>query len=218
MGNRFDLVVFDWDGTLMDSTASITAAIRSACADLGLTVPSVEAARHVIGMGLAEALRYAVPELSEADYPRLAERYRFHYLARDQELVLFDGVEDLLHALREQGFLLAVATGKSRRGLDRVLAQTGLAPLFEATRCADECFSKPHPAMLLELMDELGVGPERTLMIGDTTHDLLMAANAGTQALGLSYGAHPVEQLEGALPLAVLDSTEGLRRWLVANA
>ncbi|WP_417068052.1 HAD-IA family hydrolase [Niveibacterium terrae] len=218
MSNRFDLVVFDWDGTLMDSTASIASAIRSACADLGLAVPSVEQARHVIGMGLAEALRYAVPELGEADYPRLAERYRFHYLARDQELVLFDGVEDLLHELRGRGLLLAVATGKSRRGLDRVLAQTGLAPLFDATRCADECFSKPHPAMLLELMDELGVEPERTLMIGDTTHDLLMAANAGTPALGLSCGAHPVDQLEGAEPLAVLDSAEGLRRWLIANA
>lgn len=218
MGNRFDLIVFDWDGTLMDSTAAITSAIRSACADLGVRVPSVEKARYVIGMGLIDALRYAVPELDEADYPRLAERYRFHYLAGGHELVLFDGIEELLKVLRGQGYRLAIATGKSRRGLNSVLAQTGLAPHFDATRCADECFSKPHPAMLLELMEELDVEPERTLMIGDTTHDLLMAENAGACALAMSYGAHPVDELESARPLAVFASVGELGQWLAANA
>jgi len=217
MGAEFELVVFDWDGTLMDSTASIVSSIRAGCADLGLNVPSIEAARHVIGMGLSEALHYAVPELEEADYPKLAERYRFHYLAHDQDLVLFDGVEDLLRDLREQSHLLAIATGKSRRGLNRVLEQTGLGVYFDATRCADESFSKPHPAMLLELMDELVAEPERTLMIGDTTHDLLMASNAGACAVGLSCGAHPVEQLEALGPLAVLDSVAEVGAWLRAN-
>lgn len=214
---NFDLIVFDWDGTLMDSTAAIVESIQAACADLGLPVPTRAQASHVIGLSLIGAVQAVVPGLDEAGCQRLAERYRHHFLARDHELVLFEGARALLDELRGQGYQLAVATGKARRGLSRVLASSGLEPLFDATRCADESFSKPHPGMLLELMDELFVAPERTLMIGDTTHDLLMAKNAGTQAVAMTYGAHPAAQLEAEMPRALLDSMAALREWLACH-
>lgn len=215
MAERFDLIVFDWDGTLMDSAGAIVRALQAAARDLGLPAPSDERARYVIGLGLADALRHAVPELPAADYARMVERYRHHYLSKDHELSLFDGVEALIATLAGRGCMLAVATGKSRRGLNRVLDHTGLARYFQATRCADECFSKPHPAMLEELMDELCVLPDRTLMVGDTTHDLQMARNAGTAALAVSFGAHPRAALEAERPLECLDSPRALSRWLL---
>lgn len=214
---NFDLIVFDWDGTLMDSTAAIVESIQAACADLGLPLPSREQASHVIGLSLLGAVQTVAPGLDDEGYQRLVERYRFHFLARDHELVLFEGSRELLAWLRGEGYQLAVATGKARRGLDRVLEQSGLVPVFHATRCADESFSKPHPGMLLELMDELMVEPERTLMIGDTTHDLLMAKNAGTHALAMTYGAHPADQLEAEVPRALLGSMMALREWLVCH-
>ncbi|WP_341678547.1 HAD-IA family hydrolase [Niveibacterium sp. SC-1] len=217
MARNFDLIVFDWDGTLMDSTAMITHSIRAASADLGLPVPSVERARQVIGLGLVEALQYAVPELAREQYPQMVERYRFHYLARDHELVLFEGVLDLLGGLRESGYQLAVATGKSRKGLDRALAVAELRSFFDATRTADETFSKPHPEMLLQVMDVLMVAPERTLMIGDTTHDLQLAANAGVAALAVSFGAHELPELEAMSPLAILHSIPEVQAWLQSN-
>lgn len=215
---RFDLIVFDWDGTLMDSTASIVAAIQAACADLGLPVPSREQASHVIGLGLADALHTAVPALDPADYAQMVERYRHHYFARDAELVLFEGAAELVATLADAGYALAVATGKSRKGLDRAFEASGLGALFHASRTADETFSKPHPAMLLELMDEFAVEPGRTLMIGDTTHDLLMAKNAGAPSLAVSYGAHPREALLAEAPLALMDSVAELHQWLTSNA
>ncbi|MDP5240873.1 HAD-IIIA family hydrolase [Uliginosibacterium sp. 31-16] len=214
---NFDLIVFDWDGTLMDSTALIVESIQAACADIGVAIPPRERAAHVIGLSLLGAVQEVAPDLDEAGCQQLAERYRHHYLARDHETVLFDGARELLESLREQGYQLAIATGKARRGLNRVLAQSGLEPLFHASRCADESFSKPHPGMLLELMDELFVAPERTLMIGDTTHDLLMAKNAGAAALAMTYGAHPVEGLAAEQPLALLDSMRALRDWLACH-
>jgi phosphoglycolate phosphatase len=214
---RFDLLVFDWDGTLMDSTAVIVKSIQSSCRDLGLPVPDDARAGHVIGLGLKDALTYAVPELAIADYPKMAERYSHHYRSYDNQLAPFAGAETLLHNLADAGFMLAVATGKSRAGLDRVFNSTGLGELFTASRCADECFSKPHPAMLLELMDQLGVTPERTLMIGDTTHDLQMAVNAGVPALGVTYGAHPKRQLDELAPLATVDHIGELATWLRTN-
>ncbi len=218
MTERFDLIVFDWDGTLMDSAAAIVRAMQAAACDLGLPAPSDERARYVIGLGLGDALRHAVPELAEADYPRMVERYRHHYLSRDHELVLFEGVAEMLAGLAGRGRMLGVATGKSRVGLDRALGQTGLGTYFHSTRCADECFSKPHPAMLEQLMDELGVQPERTLMVGDTTHDLQMAKNAGTAALAVSFGAHPVAALEAESPLACVHRPHELVRWLFEHA
>lgn len=214
---NLDLIVFDWDGTLMDSTATIVDSIQAACADLGLPVPSREQASHVIGLSLMGAVQTVAPGLAEKDYEQLVERYRHHFLARDQDLVLFEGARELLETLRVQGYQLAIATGKARRGLDRVLVQSGLGPLFHATRCADESFSKPHPGMLLELMDQLLAEPERTLMIGDTTHDLLMAKSAGTHALAMTYGAHPRDQLAAEAPRALLDSMADLREWLACH-
>jgi phosphoglycolate phosphatase len=214
---KFDLVVFDWDGTLMDSTALIVASIQAACAEVGVAVPSREAAAHVIGLSLADAMLTIAPGVNEETCQKLVNSYRVHYLARDHELVLFDGAIDALEDLRARGYQLAVATGKARRGLSRVLEQSGLGRLFDATRCADESFSKPHPAMLLELMEELFVEPGRTIMIGDTTHDLQMARNAGTASLAMTYGAHPEDQLENEQPLAMFDSMAELKEWFACH-
>lgn len=218
MAKRFDLIVFDWDGTLMDSAAAIVAAIQMACRDLAIEPPSDEQARHIIGLGLQDALRGALPGLDPARYREVAERYRHHYLARDHELLLFDGAYDLVRALGDAGFLLAVATGKSRIGLDRALNSSGLMPHFHGSRCADECHSKPHPQMLLELMEEFDVAPENTLMIGDTTHDLLMARNARVPALAVSYGAHPKTSLETEAPLLCAETVAEMHAWLMTNA
>ncbi|MEA3084901.1 MAG: phosphoglycolate phosphatase [Paraburkholderia sp.] len=215
---QFDLIVFDWDGTLMDSTAHITRSIQSACRDLGLPVPADEAASYVIGLGLRDALQIAAPTLDPVDYPRLAERYRFHYLVKDQTTELFVGVREMLQDLRDQGYLLAVATGKSRVGLNRALDQSRLTSLFDGTRCADETFSKPHPAMLHELTRELGQDPGRTVMVGDTTHDLQMAINAGVAGIGVTYGAHPARSLTALSPTFVASSVSALSGWLRENA
>ena len=218
MAERFELIVFDWDGTLFDSAAAIARAIQASCRDLDLAVPSDAQARHVMGLGLGEALRHAVPDLQEADYPRMIECYRQHFLAKDHELKLFAGVPTLIAELAARGRLLGVATGKSRSGLDRALVQTGLGAHFHATRCADECFSKPHPAMLEQLMDELGVDPAATLMVGDTTHDLQMAKNAGVAGLAVSFGAHPRAALERESPLACVHTPRDMARWLLERA
>ena len=215
---QFDLIVFDWDGTLMDSTAHIARSIQAACRDLDLPVPADEAARYVIGLGLRDALQIAAPTLDPADYPRLAERYRYHYLIRDAKTELFDGVRELLGELREEGYLLAVATGKSRVGLNRALDEARLTSLFDGTRCADETFSKPHPAMLQELTRELGQALERTVMIGDTTHDLLMASNAGAAGIAVAYGAHEADALAALEPRFVADSVPALADWLREHA
>ena len=211
---NFDLIVFDWDGTLFDSTALIARCIQSACADLGTTVPTDLQASFVIGMGLKEALQHAAPELPEERYRELAERYRHHYFARQHELVFFDGTPEMLHALKGRNHLLGVATGKSRRGLDDALNTSVLKGLFDATRTADETASKPDPLMLHELMNQLGVEPSRTLMIGDTTHDLQLAANAGTASIGVSYGAHHHDSFGGFDTKMVAHSTAELSTWL----
>jgi phosphoglycolate phosphatase len=215
---RFDLVVFDWDGTVVDSTAMIARCIQEAAADLGLAVPTLERASHVIGLGLQDALARAVPALPLARVEEFSARYRYHYFACEPEIVLFSGVRELLVDLTESGAQLAVATGKSRRGLDRAFGATGLGMFFSASRCADETHSKPHPAMLLELTDQLDIGVERTVMIGDTTHDLEMARAAGTAAIGVTYGAHPREQLAAIAPIGLAESVGGLREWLLAGS
>lgn len=213
----FDLIVFDWDGTLMDSTATIVKCIQAAAKDLGLVVPDRKAASHVIGLGLAEALQMALPGLEAHLYPRVVERYRYHYLAQDQDLTLFDGVREMLADLSQQGYFLAVATGKSRVGLNRALHATNLLSVFDATRCADETFSKPHPAMLQELTRELGQDLKRTVMIGDTTHDLQMAINAGATPLAVDYGAHPISELNALQPVFTASSVVQLHAWLNDN-
>jgi phosphoglycolate phosphatase len=215
---RYPLIVFDWDGTLMDSTVGITAAIQEAARDLGLAVPDRARASHVIGLGLQDSLRAAVPELPRERYAEFAEAYRRHFLARQDEMALFPGVREMLDELGSRGHHLAVATGKSRRGLDHQLELTGLGGLFASSRCADETSPKPHPAMLMELMRELGREREELLMIGDTTHDLGMARSAGVDAVAVSYGAHALESLREFRPRACVGSIEELRRWLTTNA
>jgi phosphoglycolate phosphatase len=215
---RYELIVFDWDGTLMDSTATIVRSVEAAALDLGLEPPTEERARYIIGLGLADALRHALPDLPEERYPALVERYRHHYLSRDQGLELFPGASELVRALAGRGHLLGVATGKSRQGLERALGHTGLGMFFHDTRCADECHSKPHPQMLEELMAALGVAPEQTLMIGDTTHDLLMARNAGVAAVAVGYGAHAPTALAQVEHLYCAETVGGLAGWLASNA
>ena len=215
---RFDLIVFDWDGTLSDSTALIVRCIQSACLDIGVPVPSDERAAYVIGLGLHDALQHAVPGLAPERYPELGQRYRHHYTARQNELVLFPGTLEMLHALRDRQHLLAVATGKNRRGLDDALAHSQIRGLFDATRTADETASKPNPLMLQELMAEFGTPPERTLMIGDTTHDLMLAVNAGAPRVAVSYGAHQREAFAPHAPLFIAHSTAELHAWLLGNA
>jgi phosphoglycolate phosphatase len=213
----FDLIAFDWDGTLFDSTGLIVQCIQAACADIGADVPSNEAAAYVIGLGLHDALKHAAPGLAPERYPELGARYRHHYFARQHELVLFDGTLAMLQALKARNHWLAVATGKGRRGLDEALAHSQLHGMFDATRTADQTASKPHPLMLLELMAELGAAPDRTLMIGDTTHDLLLARNAGVARVGVSYGAHEPEAFEEHTPLFVAHSTRDLHDWLLQH-
>src|ERR1700741_5469372 len=215
---QFDFIVFDWDGTLMDSTATIVKCIQESAKDLGLPMPSRDAASHVIGLGLGEALQVVLPDVDPKYYPRMVERYRYHYLSKDHELTLFDGVHEMLQELSQQGYFLAVATGKSRVGLNRSLNAAGLLSTFDATRCADETFSKPHPAMLQELTRQLGQDMKRTVMIGDTTHDLLMANNAGAAGVAVQYGAHPVDQLHACNPLYSAATVAELHQWLSENA
>jgi phosphoglycolate phosphatase len=215
---RFDLIVFDWDGTLFDSTALITRCIQAACADVGAAVPSDRDASYVIGMGLIEALQHAAPGLPRERYPELGNRYRHHYFAKQHEIVLFDGTLAMLEALKGRNHWLGVATGKSRRGLDDALNSVQLKGLFDGTRTADETASKPHPRMLLELMHEFGVEAERTLMVGDTTHDLQLAANAGAASVGVSYGAHDAAAFEAFQPLHIAHSMPDLHDWLARHA
>ncbi|MBA3903714.1 MAG: HAD family hydrolase [Rhodocyclaceae bacterium] len=214
MGRNYRLIVFDWDGTLLDSAGAIVACMQAAAADLGITPPDDGTARRVIGLGLHDALSKAMPGVPESEYRRVAERYRHHYLSQDHELSLFPGAHELVAELSAAGCLLGVATGKSRLGLNRALDASGLKAYFHATRCADECSSKPAPDMLLEIMDELGTMPEQTLMIGDTTHDLQMAKNARVDVLGVGYGAHPREALEAERPLGLFDDFSQLTEWL----
>jgi phosphoglycolate phosphatase len=211
---RYELLVFDWDGTLADSTGVIAAAIQEACRELGQPVPDDDTARYVIGLGIVHAARHTAPALPPEAYPLLSAAYRKHYLAREDEVCLFDGVRELLSELVARGFLLGIATGKSRAGLDEALARCGLESVFDATRCADEDFPKPNPAMLQRLMSDLQSSPDRTLMIGDTTHDIELARNAGAGALAVSYGAHEAAALKFSGPMGMVGSIAELREWL----
>lgn len=218
MTRKFDLVVFDWDGTVMDSTETIVSCIQEAARDLGFEAPHDSVASHVIGLGLNDALQTAIPSLEPAQYPQLVQRYVAHWRAREHEMTLFDGMRELLDELKGRDLRLAVATGKSRAGLDRAMAHGGLSGVFDWSRCADETHSKPHPQMLHDLMAHFMVEPEHMVMIGDTTHDSQMAVNAGVAALSVTYGAHPREQLETVATLAIVDSVGELREWLSRHA
>lgn len=213
----FDLIAFDWDGTLFDSTAAITLSIQRAVQDVGGTVPSAAQAAYVIGMALRAALAHAAPDVPAEKYAELANRYHHHYFKLQQQVTLFPGVLSMLDALRARGHWLAVATGKSRRGLNEALEQASLRSMFDATRTADETVGKPHPLMLQELMAELDVPATRVLMIGDTTHDLQMAINAGCASVGVAYGAHDPVTFAACQPLFTARSVDELQQWLLVH-
>jgi len=215
---RYELVIFDWDGTIMDSTGLIASCIQAACREMGLAVPDEAAAKWVIGLGIAQSMERVAPGLDASRTREFADRYRGHFLARDHEAPLFGGIPGLLEDLRGRGLRLAVATGKSRRGLGRALASSGLAPFFEATRCADEGFPKPHPDMVLRILDETGVEASRAVLVGDTTHDLELAANAGVDAVAVTYGAHGEALLRERAARHYAGSVEELRLWLAGHA
>ncbi len=215
---QFDLIAFDWDGTLFDSTAIIVRCIQDAVVDVGGARPTQQAAAYVIGMALGSALAHAAPDVPPEKYPELGARYRHHYTRHQDDLSLFEGVLPLLQDLRGRHHWLAVATGKSRRGLDEALHAVELHGVFDSSRTADETAGKPHPRMLHELMREFGVEPERTLMIGDTTHDLQMAVNAGCASVGVSYGAHEPEGFDVLGPRHIAHSVRELHDWLLQNA
>ncbi|OWY39560.1 HAD family hydrolase [Xenophilus sp. AP218F] len=215
MSQTYDLVVFDWDGTLMDSTGHIVQSLQQACRDLDLPVPDYAQASHVIGLRLADALRQACPAVDEARLPALTAAFRQHYLANHDQVLFFDGALACLDAVKARGAFVAVATGNSRAGLNRLLAASGLDDFFDATRTVDECHSKPNPDMLLQIADALGVELKRALMIGDTSHDLQMAQNAGCHGLGVGFGAHPASHLENFGPQAIVHSYDELSSWLL---
>jgi phosphoglycolate phosphatase len=213
----YELVVFDWDGTLSDSAAHIVDSLQAASRDIGLEPPSDERSRHIIGLGLRDAMEYLFPALEPARYRELTDRYRVHYLAGEQKVTLFHGVPEGLSALRARGRLLAVATGKSRVGLDRALTSTGLAPHFDASRCADEGFSKPHPGMLEFLLDHLGVTADQALMVGDTIHDVEMAHGARMDSLAVTFGAHDPGKLARSRPTHTVHSPQEMWTWLASR-
>ena len=215
---RYPFVIFDWDGTLADSTAVIKRALQRSADDLGYPIPTDAQASFIIGMGLRPALEHAIPTLREEDLTRLTDRFRHHFIVGENEIVLFDGVPEMLAALKARGHSLAVATGKSRKGLDRAFDTLGLREYFVASRCADEGFSKPHPGMLHALFDITGMTASDAVMIGDTTHDLQLAENAGTAAIGVTYGAHERALLEAHRPLTLVDSVSALKSFLETSA
>ena len=215
---QFDLIAFDWDGTLFDSTAIITRSIQRAVRDVGGTVPTDRDASFVIGMGLMQALAHAAPDVPKEKYPELGARYRYHYAMHQNDITLFEGVLALLHDLRQRKHVLAVATGKSRNGLNEALASASLKGAFDGSRTADETAGKPDPLMLHELMVEFDVAPERTLMIGDTTHDLQMARNAGCASVGVSYGAHEPDEFHALQPVFIGHSVREVHQWLLEHA
>ena len=214
---KYRLLVFDWDGTIIDSATTIAQCIRLAAGDLGLAVPTLEQARHVIGLGLHDALRAAVPGLAAERTADFVARYREHFRARENEIGLFSGMRELIAALSKSR-VLGIATGKSRRGLDRALDATGLRAYFRASRCADETNPKPDPAMLRELMEALDVPADNALMIGDTSHDMEMARAAGVDALAVTYGAHPEQGLRACGPRGCVASVAELGEWLTTHA
>ncbi len=217
MQKAFELIVFDWDGTLMDSEAHIVASMERALEDLALPALPKEDIKNVIGLGLFEAVNQLIPSQSQVTHQAAMDRYRYHFLA-DDPCEPFEGAEAVLQTLADAGYMLAVATGKGRHGLDRVLNSTGFGQYFVETRCADETCSKPHPQMLQEIMEVLDTAPHQTLMIGDTEYDLEMANAAKVTSVAVDYGVHERERLLACNPQACLSSIQSLPAWLVERA
>ncbi len=218
MAKQFDLIIWDWDGTVADSTGMITMSILKSAQKVGLPTITAEEARSIIGLGLNESITTLFGDLSAAKAAELAAEYRKNYFASEGEILLFAGIADTIKTLSHRGYKLAVATGKGRRGLNNALQNTGLGQYFQGTRTVDECFSKPHPQMLDELMDDMVVMPERCVMIGDTSYDLQMAENAGVKSIGVTYGAQKAAQWENLNPIAQFDDSSALCEWLLQHA
>lgn len=211
----YSILIFDWDGTLMDSAAHITTCMRNAIALTNAETRTDTEIRNIIGLGLDEAVQHLYPEASQGLVRQIVEEYRQEFLVRTQHgSELFGGARETLYALARQGYYLAVATGKSRRGLDKVLDETGLSGLFSITRCADETRSKPHPQMLEEILTDYDAVPQDALMIGDSEYDLLMASAIGMDSLAVSYGVHELERLLRQQPRGHVDSVAGIPDWL----
>jgi phosphoglycolate phosphatase len=209
------LYIFDWDGTLVDSVGRIVSSLKLAAADLSLEILSDDQYKEIIGLGLTKAVNHLYPAAGSTLQLAMRDAYSKHFIAADTApCAFFEGVIETLDAIRSEGHQLAVATGKSRRGLDRVLAQLAWQAYFHATRCADETASKPHPLMLHELLNELGVSSDHAVMVGDTDYDLNMAARAGIRSVGVSYGAHGLERLQAAAPNVIIDRFSDLRHVL----
>ncbi len=218
MPQSVKLIVFDWDGTLMDSETQIVHSLLNAIADLGVASRNADQCRDIIGLGLREAIQALYPGENEAFTARFVERYRHHWFASAQDSDLFPGARETLEVLHEAGFTLAVATGKGRVGLDRVLQHTRMHALFATTRCADESRSKPHPQMLEEILRQLRIEPAQALMVGDTEYDMRMARQAGVHPVAVSYGVHERQRLARFDPLVCLDNISELIDWLAEHS
>jgi phosphoglycolate phosphatase len=217
MENKYDLIIFDWDGTLANSTQLIVDAICHGSVDVGLPLPSQEAASGIIGLGFREACYALFGQIPDDVLAHITARYTYYYGQGENDIPLFNGAAEVVGHLAQKGVALAVATGKGRAGLNRALDRSGIKHHFVATRCVDECYSKPHPQMIFELMDEVAAAPERTLMVGDTSFDLQMAQNANVASLGVTFGAHPLERLLPHRPVAHFDAFNQLSDWLKTN-
>ena len=215
VNEQFDLIVWDWDGTIANSTGMIVDAIVLAAAQVGLPALDPIAASNIIGLGLKESIHSLFGDLAADKAQQLASQYNANYYAGESAIPLFDGARELIIELHRRGSKLAVATGKGRRGLDLALEHCGLAQYFHETRTMGECFSKPHPQMLDELMEELVVRPERTLMIGDTSYDLEMAQNAGVSSVAVTFGAQSRDKLVRYNPLVIFDKFSDLNDYLL---
>ncbi len=212
---KFQLLIFDWDGTLVDSEACIIDAMQLASAEAELPKCNDAQIRDVIGLSLEGAIDALFPEAEKTVRDSVADRYREHYFSTSTSAVpVFEGVVEILEKLNQEDYFLAVATGKSRRGLDRSLSETGLGKYFHTTRCADETISKPDPQMLIEIIDFFDLEAEDTLMIGDSEYDLQMANNAGTESVAVSYGVHNAERLQQCGPLAIIHKITELSEFL----
>jgi phosphoglycolate phosphatase len=212
----YELIIFDWDGTLMDSESKIVNCFRKSMADLALSYSGDAAVRNIIGLGLKEALDVLLPEHGEAVRNQVVDRYREHFLYLDEtDMPLFSGVEEGLQQLRKQNYSLAIATGKARIGLDKVLEQTQLGEYFISSRCADEAISKPHPRMVLEILNETGISSDRAVVVGDTSYDIQMAHSANTDVLAVCYGVHDRENLMTEQPLGCVDDFDSVVEWFL---
>lgn len=217
MNHDAKLIVFDWDGTLMDSVAHIVSCLQNAINELSLEPKTDTEVKNIIGLGLREALLALYPQATELELTALVDRYREHFFDQQAEpSELFLGARELIQELDSADYYLAVATGKGRNGLDKVLTETGMGQYFPITRCADEAHSKPHPQMMLDIIEYYGVDANEAIMIGDTEYDLKMASNATAHSVAVTYGVHEKQRLLDCNPLTCLDSLQDLHQWLLS--